>query len=87
MIDNSNIGKAYADHQRQEELLTASDLNYTIVRPVGLSNQKSLQLVRQSLNGIPKPNLLISRMAVGKFLVDALEWVDLERQIVTISKV
>jgi len=35
-IKNSNIGVAYKDHERQENLLKSSTLNWTIVRPSGL---------------------------------------------------
>ncbi len=85
-IDNSNISKAYIDHERQEELLEASQLNYTIVRPAGLINSKSLIKIQESIGGSPKPSLLITRQATAKFLVDALDRSDLERATVTISK-
>jgi putative NADH-flavin reductase len=40
LIDISNIKYAYRDHERQENLLMNTDLDWTIVRPVGLSNSK-----------------------------------------------
>lgn len=39
-IKFSNIRFAYEDHERQEDLLKSSDLNWIIVRPVGLTNGK-----------------------------------------------
>ncbi|MEM1001769.1 MAG: NAD(P)H-binding protein, partial [Bacteroidota bacterium] len=33
MIACSNIGAAYEDHERQEQILSESELNWTIVRP------------------------------------------------------
>lgn len=39
-IDNSNIGVAYKDHEHQEKLIRESDLDWTIVRPSGLTNSK-----------------------------------------------
>ena len=86
-IDKSNISKAYIDHEKQEELLKASQLNYTIVRPAGLINSTSPIKIQESIEGTPKPSLLITRQATAQFLVDALERSDLERATVTISKV
>ncbi len=71
-IDNSNIGVAYRDHERQEVLLEASSLDWTIVRPVGLTNSKKPEQVIESQNNQPKPKLLISRLSVAKYMVDSL---------------
>jgi uncharacterized protein YbjT (DUF2867 family) len=73
LIDNSNIGFAYRDHERQEEILRRSRLQWTIVRPTGLINIRKLQVVIESYNGTPKPKMTISRRSVAKYLVDALE--------------
>lgn len=85
-IDHSNIGVAYADHERAEQLLQASSLGYTIVRPVGLTNSKREQSIRESCNNTPKPSLTISRRTVAQFLVDALANDALIGQAVTVSK-
>ncbi|OEK00737.1 hypothetical protein BFP97_04080 [Roseivirga sp. 4D4] len=71
-IDNSNIGVAYRDHERQEALLEASDLDWTIVRPVGLINSKKAKEVIESQNNQPKPKLLISRLNVAKYMINVL---------------
>lgn len=73
VIDNSNVGLAYRDHERQEDLFAASALKYTIVRPVGLTNSSKIKTVIVSLNSQPKPGLTISRRNVAKFMVDALQ--------------
>lgn len=86
LIDHSNIGAAYKDHERQEKLLSKSFLNWTIVRPVGLTNSKKPQKIRESLGGFPLPNLLISRRSVAKYLVQTLTDSALLHQRVTISK-
>ena len=85
-IDNSNIQKAYIDHEKQEQLLKASSLNYTIIRPTGLTNSKTREKVKESMKGLPKPNLIVGRKTLANFLVDALQRVDLERRTVTVSK-
>ncbi|MEL6255264.1 MAG: NAD(P)H-binding protein [Bacteroidota bacterium] len=73
MIDYSNIGVAYRDHERQEELLTNSSLAWTIVRPVGLTNSRKEEKIKVSLNNSPKPSLMISRRSLAKFLVQCIK--------------
>ena len=72
VIDNSNVGMAYRDHERQEELFAASALNYTIVRPAGLTNSAKSKRVIVSLNNQPRPRLTISRSDVAKFMLNVL---------------
>jgi uncharacterized protein YbjT (DUF2867 family) len=84
-IHNSNIGAAYRDHERQETLLRESNLNFTIVRPVGLTNSKRERTIQISQNNIPKPRLTISRKSVAKVLVDMIESDAKSRQCITIS--
>ncbi|MFD0862587.1 NAD(P)-dependent oxidoreductase [Sungkyunkwania multivorans] len=72
-IKNSNIGAAYKDHERQENLLKRSNLKWTIVRPTGLTNFKKEKNRIESYDNEPKPNLTISRKNVAKFMVDALK--------------
>ncbi|MEO6977934.1 MAG: NAD(P)H-binding protein, partial [Mucilaginibacter sp.] len=38
LIDHSNIGYPYRDHEIQEELLKHSNMGWTAVRPAGLTN-------------------------------------------------
>lgn len=84
-IDYSNIGKAYRDHERQEQRLRASDLNYVIVRPTGLTNSKKPGKVRVSTNNHPKPKLTISRTDLAKFLVNQIADQTFTKQAVTVS--
>ena len=85
-IDNSNIGVAYKDHERQERLLKKSDLNWTIIRPTGLVNSKREQKLIESYLNTPKPRLTISRQSVARYMVDAVENENLIGKVVTISK-
>lgn len=84
-IDYSNIKYAYLDHERQEKLLIQSGINYTIVRPVGLTNFNKNLAVKESENNVPKPKLLISRKAVAGFMVDCLEQTSRNNRTITIS--
>lgn len=85
-IDYSNIAVAYKDHEKQESILEKSELNWTIVRPVGLSNFKTKEKIKESYNNQPKPGLLISRQSLAKYLVASLENHNLFRKKVVISK-
>ncbi|WP_436515774.1 NAD(P)-dependent oxidoreductase [Ekhidna sp. To15] len=85
-VENSNIGVAYADHERQEKVVQESNVDWTIVRPVGLTNSKRKQPVRETFDNYPKPGLLISRLAVAKYLVNSLKSIDLIGKKVVISK-
>jgi len=84
-INNSNIGVAYRDHERQEALLEASNLDWTVVRPVGLTNSKKLRKIIESQANLPKPKLLISRLNVAKYMVRALNCSNSVRKKIVIS--
>ena len=86
LIDFSNIGVAYKDHERQEELLKKSNLSYIIVRPVGLTNFKQVNPVLESYTNHPKPRLIISRTNLAKFMVRALHRKDLLGRMPVISE-
>lgn len=73
LIRNSNIRYGYADHGRQENLLKESGLDWTIVRPVGLTNSEKDKTIRVSYQSQPKPAFTIPRRLVAKFIIDALE--------------
>ncbi|MEM8926974.1 MAG: NAD(P)H-binding protein [Bacteroidota bacterium] len=85
LIERSNIGVAYADHERQEDLLEKSSMDWTIVRPVGLTNSKNHQKVLESFYNVPKPNLTISRNTLAKYLVNCIEKEDLIHKKVVVS--
>ncbi len=73
LIKNSNIRYPYYDHERQEQILKSSDMDWTIVRPVGLTDSAKVRDVKVSLNNQPKPSLTISRRNVALFMLEALE--------------
>ncbi|MEL6135173.1 MAG: NAD(P)H-binding protein [Bacteroidota bacterium] len=86
-IDHSNIGVAYKDHALQEEVLTLSDIPWTIVRPPGLTNFKKKEQIKVCEAKGEKPQLLISRQSVAAFMVESLQREDLVGKKVVISKV
>jgi len=72
LIDNSNIGYTYRDHERQEKLLMNSTLSWTIVRPAGLTNFKKYQGIIESYDNKPKPRMTVNRISLAKYLVEAI---------------
>jgi uncharacterized protein YbjT (DUF2867 family) len=67
------LGKPYADKDRQEDMLTASDLDWTIARPTILTNRP--ERGRYTVLAAPDEwrNGLISRADVAHFVVDEIE--------------
>jgi putative NADH-flavin reductase len=84
LIDFSNIKYGYLDHEKQEELLTESNFNWLIVRPVGLNNSKRDKQPNVSINSKPK-NIMVSRRTVSKFITNNLKIKSYSREIVVIS--
>lgn len=73
LIKNTNLGHAYADHNRVEEVLRASTLDWTLVRASGLSNgTKAKELIVGNAKE-PKPGMMIRRKAVAQFMLDCAE--------------
>jgi len=85
-IENSNIGVAYKDHKRQENIIKSSELNWTIVRPTGLTNFKRERNIVESFNNSPKPKLTISRINAAKYIVNAMSKNGLIRKTPVISE-
>ena len=72
-IDNSNLSPAYLEHERQEALVRNSGLDWTIVRPVILTNSTKPKPVQAILDNKKKPSLTISRKSTAEFLIDILD--------------
>jgi putative NADH-flavin reductase len=85
IINKSNVGVAYKGHERQENLWMTSNLNWTIIRPVGLTNSSLEKEVMESYQNVPKPRLTISRNSVAKYMVKALTNPGLLNKAVVIS--
>jgi len=82
---NAILGKAYDDNSRQEALITASNLDYTLVRPTILTHNakgpyKVLTDPKTWRNGV------ISRASVADFMVGAAEDGSYSRQAVVITR-
>ncbi|WP_194778444.1 NAD(P)-dependent oxidoreductase [Pararhodonellum marinum] len=72
IIDNSNLSAAYLEHERQEALISQSGLDWTVIRPVGLTNSKTKKVVNVVLNHEKKPSYTISRRSTASFILASL---------------
>ncbi len=66
------LGKPYADKDRQEQMIMESDLDWTIARPVILTNGAKSPGLRVLRNPSTWRNGLVSRRDVAGYLVDAV---------------
>ncbi|MEI7724678.1 MAG: NAD(P)H-binding protein [Bacteroidota bacterium] len=83
LIRYSNIWKAYEDHDRQEQIVRQSGLDWTIVRPVMLNDKDSDEYT--AVVGKPTGGS-ISRKAVAKFILDSLESEKYVKDVVTLFR-
>lgn len=83
LIRYSNIWKAYEDHDRQEQILRRSALDWTIVRPVMLNDKDSDEY--KAVIGKPRGGS-ISRKGVAKFILDTLESEKHVKEVVTLFR-
>lgn len=67
------LGRVYADKSRQESLVMSSDLDWTIARPVILTNRPASGRFRVLRDPSTWRNGIISRADVASYLVDAVE--------------
>jgi putative NADH-flavin reductase len=73
LLKISNIKYAYADHDIQEKALEKSSLDWTVVRPVGLTDKNDNLTILQNLNGVGFIRSAVSRNAVAHFMLDCVE--------------
>lgn len=71
IIKITNFSIVFADHHAQEQLLRESDVDWTIVRPVALNNDKVPGTLIISYNKRPKP-FKMSRKQLASFFIDNL---------------
>lgn len=60
----------YADLERMEEIIKATDLNWTIMRPPRLTDKPATGLYRSSINAILKNGLSISRADLAHYILN-----------------
>ncbi len=67
------LGRPYADKDRQEEMIVASDLDWTIARPVILTNSRKSGRLTVLRDPSSWKNGMVPRADVAEYLVDAVE--------------
>ncbi len=60
------------DHRAAVDYIQANELNYTIVRPMGLTNQPFTGKYRESSTSVPEKSRSIPRADVAHFILKAL---------------
>lgn len=73
------------DHRRAVDTIIKYNLDYTIVRPLGLTNKVGTGNYRENLDGIPKGGRNISRADVAHFIVKSLEDKNYSKQSISIA--
>jgi putative NADH-flavin reductase len=66
------FARQFADTRRMEEVIRASDLDWTLVRPTRLVNRPATERFRARSDFPPQRGMTISRAVVARFMVDAL---------------
>lgn len=73
LIRHTNLRHTYSDHETQEQVLTGSGLEWTIARPVGLSDKPARRSLAIALDKPRESSMTIQRGHVARFLVDCLQ--------------
>jgi len=73
MVKASNIRHGYRDHDGVDDLVRAADLDWTLVRPVALTDRPPSGPLRAAEAGTERPGLAVSRSEVARFLLDEIE--------------
>lgn len=73
MMRMTNIKYSYIDHDAQEKVLEESNLNWTVVRPVMLTDKSDNISILYNIKGVGKIGSSISRQAVANFMIDCIE--------------
>lgn len=71
LVKLTNFKVIFADHNAQEDLIKASETDWTIARPAGLNDNDTLGTLVVSYDRSPKP-FQISRKLLAKFFIDNL---------------
>lgn len=72
LVKYSNLRYPYEDHERQEKMIENSGLNWTIIRPVALTNFQFTNRIKTYIDCHPKYRLFVSRKSVAKFIFEII---------------
>ena len=86
ILSTSNLKYAFEDHTRQEELLTKSNTNWTVVRlPMLTEEEGEKDILIKKINDDTKLNRKINRESVARFILNILNDENYYKNIVAIS--
>ena len=80
------LKNALTDHRNAVDYIEANDLNFTIVRPMGLTNDSFSGEYREAKVGVPEKAKSIPRADVAHFIVKALSNKQYENSSVSVAK-
>lgn len=80
------LKNALTDHRNAVDYIEAHGLNFTIVRPLGLTNDALTGKYRESEAGVPEKSRTIPRADVAHFIVKALSDEQYENSSIGIAK-
>jgi putative NADH-flavin reductase len=83
-VTKTNLKVTYADHNSQEQLLMNSDLDWTIARPVGLTDKETGKCVKVPTG--TKAGPFVMRKNVASFMIDSLASNEYLKKTPTISE-
>ena len=72
-IKLSNVKASFDDHHGVDQIVRASDTDWTLARPVVLSNKPGGAALRGAAAGDEKPGTEVTRADVAGFLLDSVE--------------
>jgi len=73
LVNVSNIKAGFVDHTGVDEIVRASDTDWTLARAVALTDKAANGPVRAAEAGTDKPGMRINRADLAAFLVDTVE--------------
>ncbi|HSI66720.1 MAG TPA: NAD(P)-binding oxidoreductase [Planococcus sp. (in: firmicutes)] len=79
------LKNALRDHRAAVDIIEAHGLNYTIVRPMGLTNDSFTGEYRESRTSVPEKSKTIPRADVAHFILKALTDAQYERTSIGIA--
>ena len=86
LIKYSNLKYPYMDHKLHENIIENSSIDWTILRPTFLTNEKNYHEVKVCQRKDDNPRLSISRKAVAKFIIKIIDDKSYFKKKLTISR-
>ena len=85
LINISNLRFAFKDHERADNMLKKSDLDWTIIRPPILKDDILNQKIRGGESLVTRSNTSISRTDLAQWAVDIVDNSEWFRRCITVS--